>query len=103
MVWFMNMSLHSRLLEENGMESSGSELLDSFYFPLQTIPCPHNQPVFDANAREEVDVSARKEADNNMPPNRALSCRSVYDFKTPRERAIQRINKVLTLDREVER
>ncbi|MFK8186572.1 MAG: hypothetical protein AB8B99_24605 [Phormidesmis sp.] len=87
----MDTSLHSRSLEENSLESSGSELLDSFYYPLQTITCLHNQPV--------VDTSVREKADSRLPPNRSRTWKCVVDVKTPRERAVQRINNVLVRDR----
>ena len=83
----MSQATFTRLAETNYSVSSGSDLLDSFYYPLQTTTCLHNEPV--------VDVETILESLEREKLYRPLA----EPCETPRGQAIQRLKKTLKRDR----
>lgn len=83
----MSQATFTRLAENDYLVSSGSDLLDSFYYPLQTTTCLQNEPVVDV---ETILQSLEHEKScSPLPQTR----------KTPRGKAVQRLKRTLKMDR----
>lgn len=97
----MRQLIYTSSFEKTLIGSSGSELLDSFYYPAQTTDNLQSEPVIDVEAilrmlyeeaTEQCDSADRDLVDPLVEFGVELNL-------TPKDIAIQRLNRTLKLDR----